>query len=349
MNLCIIPARGGSKRIPKKNIKPFCGKPLIAYSIETAKKSELFEKIVVSTDSEEIAEVSQKYGAEILYRPKELADDYAGSTEVFEHAINELNKENRYKFACMIYATAPFLQVEYLKEGLEELKNSTSCFSFSATTFDFPIFRGFEIIDDKAKMFFPEFMDKRSQDLKEAYHDAGQFYWKKLKCKEKFKFDGNIPILIPRYLVQDIDTMEDFIRAENMYRAVCSNDFDKWNVLKQKLNRKSKNINILNGNIYWVAIGQNIGIESYGKGDKFLRPVLVYKKLSHNYFLGIPLTSKEKQGNYFFEFEFKNKKSYAMFNQIKTFSSNRIIKYMGKISRQDFKLLKESFFEFITT
>ena len=349
MNLCIIPARGGSKRIPKKNIKNFCGKPLIAYSIETAKKSELFEKIVVSTDSEEIAEVSQRYGAEILYRPKKLADDYASSIDVFEHAISELNKENQYKYACMIYATAPFLEIEYLKKGLNELKKSKSCFSFSATTFDFPILRGFEIVDNKAKMFFPEFMDKRSQDLKESYHDAGQFYWKKIECKEKFKFDDNIPILIPRYLVQDIDTIEDFIRAEMMYKGYCENDFNKWNKLKQKLNNKTKNINILNGNIYWVAVGKNIGVESYGKGDKFLRPVLVYKKLSHNYFIGIPLTSKEKKGNYFFEFEFKNQKSYAMFNQIKTFSSNRIIKFMGRISRKDFKLLKESFTKFITT
>jgi len=221
MNLCIIPARGGSKRIPKKNIKNFCGKPLIAYSIEIAKKSKLFEKIVVSTDSEEIAEVSEKYGAKILSRPKELADDYTGSTEVFEHAINELNKDNKYKFACMIYPTAPFLEVKYLKEGLDKLKNSNTCYSFSATTYDFPIWRGFEIKEGKAKMFFPEYMEKRSQDLKEAYHDAGQFYWKKLSCNEKFRFDGNIPILIPRYLVQDIDTIEDFIRAEMMYKAYC--------------------------------------------------------------------------------------------------------------------------------
>jgi len=221
VNLCVIPARGGSKRIPKKNIKSFCGKPLIAYSIETAKRSKLFEEIVVSTDSEEIAEVSQKYGAKILWRPKELADDYAGSDEVFEHAINELNKENKYKFACMIYPTAPFLRVEYLKKGFEELKNSDACFSFAATSFEYPIFRAFEIVNDRCKMFWPENYYKRSQDLKEAYHDAGQFYWKKLNCKSNDVFFGkdSIPIIIPRYLVQDIDTMEDFIRAEMMYKA----------------------------------------------------------------------------------------------------------------------------------
>ena len=220
MNLCVIPARGGSKRIPKKNIKPFCGKPLIAYSIENAKKSGLFEKIVVSTDSEEIAKVAKNYGAEVLYRPKELADDFSTSMEVFEHAINELNKDKKYKFACMIYATAPLLDIKYLKEGLDRLKNSDSSFSFSATTYDFPIWRGFEIENQKAKMLWPQYLNTRSQDLKEVYHDAAQFYWKKLSCSEKFSFDGNIPIIIPRYLVQDIDTMEDFIKAELIYKAL---------------------------------------------------------------------------------------------------------------------------------
>jgi len=350
VNLCIIPARGGSKRIPKKNIKDFCGKPLIAYSIETAKKSNLFKKIVVSTDNEEIAKISETYEAEILWRPKELADDFTGSIEVFEHAINELNKKNEFQYACMIYPTAPFLQVEYLKKGLEELKKSEACYSFAATTYDFPIWRGFEIVKNKAKMFFPKFMDKRSQDLKEAFHDAGQFYWKKLSCKEKFNFNGNIPIIIPRYLVQDIDTMEDFIRAENMYKAIFQNEYDKWNELKQKLNKKNRYIDLKERKIFLVAIGKNIGVESYGKGEFFVRPVLVYKKLGRNYFLGIPLTTKEKKGNYFFEFEFiKGKKSYAMFNQIRTFSSNRIIKYLGRIQRKDFHLLKERFINFITT
>ena len=220
MNLCVIPARGGSKRIPKKNIKLFCGKPLIAYSIEKAKNSNLFEKIVVSTDSEEIADTAKNYGAEILYRPKELADDFSTSMEVFEHAVNELNKEKKYKYACMIYATAPLLDTKYLKIGLDRLKNSNSSFSFSATTYDFPIWRGFEIENRKAKMLWPQYLNTRSQDLKEIYHDAAQFYWKKLSCHEKFTFDGNIPIIIPRYLVQDIDTLEDFIKAELIYKAL---------------------------------------------------------------------------------------------------------------------------------
>jgi len=218
MNLCVIPARGGSKRIPKKNIKEFCGKPLIAYSIEVAKESKLFDKIVVSTDSNEIADVAKQYGAEVQIRPDELSDDYAGSTDVFEYVISQ---NPGFEYACMIYATAPFLQVKYLKQGLEELKKNDVCYTFSATTYDFPIQRGFKIIENKAKMIYPEFMKTRSQDLPEVYHDAGQFYWKKVDCEKKFSFDGNIPIIIPRYLVQDIDTLEDFVRAEIMYKVMC--------------------------------------------------------------------------------------------------------------------------------
>ena len=222
MNLCVIPARGGSKRIPKKNIKLFCGKPLIAYSIETAKKSRIFDKIVVSTDDEEIARVAEKYGVEVLRRPKELADDYTGTGDVFNHAIETLNKDGKYKYACMIYATAPFLKVEYLKEGYEKLKNSDACASFSVTSFEYPIQRAFKIVNGRCEMFDKSQFYKRSQDLEVAYHDAGQFYWKKIGCKSDDVFFGKdtIPIVIPRYLVQDIDTMEDFIRAEKMYQTV---------------------------------------------------------------------------------------------------------------------------------
>jgi len=219
LNLCIIPARGGSKRIPKKNIKLFCGKPLIVYSIETAKKSGLFDKIVVSTDDEEIAKVAKEYGAEVQMRPEHLADDYAGSDEVFEYVISQ---NPGFEYACMIYATAPFLRIEYLKEGYEKLKNSNACASFSATTFEYPIQRAFKIVNGRCEMFDKSQFYKRSQDLEVAYHDAGQFYWKKIGCKSDDVFFGKdtIPIVIPRYLVQDIDTMEDFIRAEKMYQTV---------------------------------------------------------------------------------------------------------------------------------
>jgi N-acylneuraminate cytidylyltransferase/pseudaminic acid cytidylyltransferase len=342
MNLCVIPARGGSKRIPKKNIKLFCDRPLIAYSIETAKESNLFDKIIVSTDSEEIAEVAKNYGAEIQMRPKELSDDYAGSIDVFDYVISQ---NPGFEYACMIYATAPFLKIDYLKKGLEELKNSNACYSFAAATYDFPVWRGFEIIDGQAKMFFPEYMEKRSQDLKEAYHDAGQFYWKRVNCTEKFRFDGNIPILLPRYLVQDIDTMEDFIRAEKMFKALKFDEFDKWNALKKDIHLKEKKVYIKEGGVYLVILGYNIGAEVYGKGKYFLRPVVILKKLTSKTFLGIPLTTKN---NRFFSFMYKDVMSYAMFNQIRTFDIKRIFKYHGMLKRSDFYRLKEEFKKFIS-
>ncbi len=220
-NIAIIPARGGSKRIPKKNIKNFLGKPLIAYSIETAQKSKLFEKIVVSTDDEEIARVALDFGAEVLKRPKELADDFTGTAEVTAHALKEYTG---FEFACTIYATAPFLQSIYLKDGLEELKqNKDAVMAFGVTTFDYPIWRSFRITEDnRCEMFWRENFPKRSQDLEEAYHDAGQFYWKRAGAKnDDISFGKNsIPIKIPRYLVQDIDTLEDWKRAEVMYKVL---------------------------------------------------------------------------------------------------------------------------------
>jgi len=219
MNIAIIPARGGSKRIPKKNIKLFCGKPLIAYSIETALKSKLFDKVVVSTDDDEIAQVAKKYGAEVLQRPKELADDFTGTGAVTAHALSIYKG---YKYACTIYATAPFLQVEYLKKGLNKLqKDNTAKKSFGVTSFEYPIWRSFRITDDnRCEMFWKENFHKRSQDLEEAYHDAGQFYWERVGEKlTDIPFGSeSIPIIIPRYLVQDIDTVEDWIRAEMMYK-----------------------------------------------------------------------------------------------------------------------------------
>ncbi len=220
-NIAIIPARGGSKRIPKKNIKNFLGKPLIAYSIETAQKSNLFEKIVVSTDDKEIARVAKEYGAEVLKRPKKLADDFTGTAEVTAHVLKEYTD---FEFACTIYATAPFLQSKYLKEGLEELKqNKDAVMAFGVTTFDYPIWRSFRITEDnRCEMFWRENFSKRSQDLEEAYHDVGQFYWERVGVKNNdISFGKNsIPIKIPRYLVQDIDTLEDWKRAEVMYKVL---------------------------------------------------------------------------------------------------------------------------------
>lgn len=225
MNLAVIPARGGSKRIPGKNIKQFDGKPLIAYSIETAINSGLFEKVIVSTDSEEVQEVARRYGAETPFlRPESLSDDHAGTRPVTNHAI-EYCKAHLFEpeYVCCIYATAPFLQQQYLRKGLEALKSDPEkLFSFSVTTFPFPIQRALKMNESGVSPMFPEYINHRSQDLPEAFHDAGQFYWGTTEgylSGEKIFSDKAAPVVLPRHLVQDIDTQEDWVRAELMYRA----------------------------------------------------------------------------------------------------------------------------------
>ena len=223
MIVAIIPARGGSKRIPNKNIKSFAGQPIISYSIKAAQETKLFERIIVSTDSEEIAEVAKSYGAEAPFiRPDELADDFAGTIPVLIHALNWLNEhESTADYFCCIYATAPFVQSEYIIKGLNLLKERNATTAFSVTTFAYPIFRALKIDDNgRLKMIWPEHENSRSNDLPEAYHDAGQFYWgnteKFMKGKTFFSSDA-VPLVIPRYLVQDIDTLEDWEIAEKMY------------------------------------------------------------------------------------------------------------------------------------
>ena len=223
--VAIIPARGGSKRIPKKNIKLFHGKPLIAYSIEVAIKSKLFSKVIVSTDDEEIAKIARSYGADVPFiRPKELSDDFTGTGAVISHAMAYLKEQGEnYDFACTIYATAPFLHEKYLIEGFEKLKSSNAKIAFSCTSMPFPIQRTFKITDnERCEMFWPENFMTRSQDLEEAYQDAGQFYWTNLNIDSNEIIFGkdSIPIILPRHLVQDIDTLEDWTRAEFMYEAL---------------------------------------------------------------------------------------------------------------------------------
>jgi pseudaminic acid cytidylyltransferase len=223
--IAIIPARGGSKRIPRKNIKDFFGKPLIAYSIEVALASKLFNKVVVSTDDEEIACIAKAYGAEVPFlRPKSLSDDFSVTTDVTKHALSYLKSQGQeYDFACTIYATAPLLQKEYLIKGYEVLKNTDAINSFSATTMPFPIQRTFKIdANGRCEMFTPEYAMTRSQDLEEAYQDAGEFYWSRLdKKSDEIMFGSDsIPIILPRHLVQDIDTIEDWQRAEIMYEVI---------------------------------------------------------------------------------------------------------------------------------
>ncbi len=233
--VAVIPARGGSKRIPRKNIKNFCGQPMIAYSIQAAQKSGLFDRIIVSTDDEEIAEVSRQYGAEIPFlRPKELADDFTGTGKVIQHCLKWLLDQEQGKnieYVCCIYATAPFMQVKYLQKGFELLKDRNTFYSFSITSYAFPIQRSIRIRPEGGvEPIFPEYIPKRSQDLEEAYHDAGQFYWGHTASFVEGKpvfHPKSEPVILPRYLVQDIDTPEDWQQAEQMYRALLSNGFLK--------------------------------------------------------------------------------------------------------------------------
>jgi pseudaminic acid cytidylyltransferase len=222
--VAIIPARGGSKRIPKKNIKEFHGLPLIAYSIQAALASKLFEKVIVSTDDEAIAQIAKKYGAEVPFlRPAELSNDFAVTGVVIDHALAYLKSQGEhYDYFCIIYATAPLIQVKYLQEAFEKLQNSDAKNAFSATSMPFPIQRTFKINNDRCEMFWPENFLKRSQDLEEAYQDAGQFYWTNLHRKATDIMFGkdSIPIILPRFLVQDIDTLEDWERAEVLYEVL---------------------------------------------------------------------------------------------------------------------------------
>jgi pseudaminic acid cytidylyltransferase len=225
VNIAIIPARGGSKRIPGKNIKLFSGKPIISYSIEAAKISGLFEKIIVSTDSQKIAHTAKEYGAEVPFmRPKNLSDDFTPTAPVLLHDLKRLRKNGVVpNYVCCIYATAPFVQPDYLKKGLELMIRKRASSVFSVTTFPFSIFRALNISEAGClKMFWPEHELARSNDLPEAYHDAGQFYWldskKFLKTKKIYTGDA-LPVILPRGLVQDIDTPEDWESAEAMYEV----------------------------------------------------------------------------------------------------------------------------------
>ena len=226
MNICVIPARGGSKRIPRKNIKEFNGKPIIAYSIEAALKSNCFDQVIVSTDDDEIAEVAKKYGAQVPFlRPDELSNDYAGTIPVIKHAIEWMeDNKSSVENVCCLYATAPFIRPQIISQAYQQLNNSKADYCFSVTSFVFPIQRAIKIVEkNKVSMFYPEHFNTRSQDLEEAYHDAGQFYWGKAQAfKDELQIFTEVatPYILPRYLVQDIDTPEDWIRAEAMHRVL---------------------------------------------------------------------------------------------------------------------------------
>jgi len=226
MKVAIIPARGGSKRIPKKNIKNFVGKPMIAYSIEAAIQSKIFDKVVVSTDDYEIAKISQEYGAEVPFmRPTELSDDFSGTHEVIGHAVQFLiNSGVNVTCACCIYATAPLIQLQDLREAFQLFRQGKWDSVFAATEFSYPIFRSFQLDKNNGlEMFFPEHYKSRSQDLPTAIHDAGQFYWANAKTwmgEPKGFSSSSTVILLPSWRVQDIDTLDDWKRAEIIYGSL---------------------------------------------------------------------------------------------------------------------------------
>jgi N-acylneuraminate cytidylyltransferase len=229
MNLCVIPARGGSKRIPRKNIREFCGKPMIAWSIEAAQTSQCFDHIIVSTDDAEIADVARQWRAEVPFmRPVDLANDFAGTTPVVAHVVEWFANQNLELGAvCCLYATAPFVQSADLRQGLDLLRETPSDrFVFTATTYAYPIQRALKINprSGQVQMWQPANFRKRSQDLEQAYHDAGQFYWATPSAwlTAGNLFEGSQALVLPRWRVQDVDTEDDWLHAELMHKALLS-------------------------------------------------------------------------------------------------------------------------------
>ncbi len=226
MNLAVIPARGGSKRIPRKNIKNFCGKPIIAWSIQAALDADCFDDIIVSTDDREIADVAIECGAKVPFmRCAELADDHTPTIPVIADAIRKYAEiytmpDN----VCCIYSTAPLIKAENINNGLLTLEKNNPAYVFSATEYVAPVQRAFRITKQGfVEMFQPEYFNSRSQDLEPAFHDAGQFYWGRSDTwlSEKIFFsDDSIPLILPRKQVQDIDTLEDWSNAEILFQLL---------------------------------------------------------------------------------------------------------------------------------
>ena len=213
MNIAIIPARIGSKRIKKKNIKIFNGKPLIYYSIQAAKKSKIFDKIFVNTDSKKISEIARKYGADVPFlRPKELSDDFTSTKDVIKHSIQWcLDNKINPKYICCIYPTAPFLNFKNIIKSFKLLNQKRYNFIFSASKFQSSVYRSFYIKENKLKKIFSKFINFRSQQFKDCYYDAGQFYWGSVNSwqnKEIFSDNSGI-IEVPVHEVHDLNTPDD--------------------------------------------------------------------------------------------------------------------------------------------
>lgn len=224
MTICVIPARGGSKRIPRKNIRPFNGKPVIAWSIEAAEAAGVFDRVVVSTDDPEIAEVAQSFGAETPFmRPAEISDDHATTIDVVRHAIEWLDQNGGAPAElCCLYATAPFASPNDIRVGKALLDEAD--FAVPVAPFEFPIQRAVAITDaGRLRMFAPDQYKTRSQDLTEAWHDVGQFYWGRTdawRTVETLFGPDTAALQVPRWRVQDIDTEEDWKRAEILARVL---------------------------------------------------------------------------------------------------------------------------------
>ena len=224
MNIAIIPARGGSKRIQRKNIKDFAGQPMIAYAIMVAKLSGLFEHIVVSTDDEEIAAIANQWGAETPFvRPVELANDYTATVPVIAHGINACYALNWvFDNVCCIYPGVPFLQIEDIKAGFLLFVESAEDYCFSVTEYPSAVQRALKHLGNgKMQPLYPQYEQTRTQDLEQAYHDAGQFYWGKAAGwlhNQNIQSSG-VGYVIPNWRVVDIDTPEDWIRAERLFKA----------------------------------------------------------------------------------------------------------------------------------
>lgn len=227
-SIAIITARGGSKRIPRKNIKEFCGKPILAYSIEAAIQSGVFDTVMVSTDDREIADIAVKYGAEVPFlRSEKTANDFATTTDVLFEVLDEYEKRGEhYEVGCCIYPTAPFVTGEKLREGVEALTNSGADTLIPVVPFSYPPQRAMVIRDGQLLFRQPEYLVSRSQDLETHYHDAGQFY---LFYTESYRKNGNLllgkilPLVVSELEVQDIDNLTDWEIAEMKYRLMMQN------------------------------------------------------------------------------------------------------------------------------
>jgi pseudaminic acid cytidylyltransferase len=225
MNLCVIPARGGSKRIPRKNIKNFCGKPMIAWSIKVAQESQLFDRIIVSTDDEEIARIARDSGAETPFkRPVELADDLTPTAPVVGHAVEScISLGWNVEYGCCLYPCAPFLRVDDLVKSYGLAIDTDAEFVYPVTEYAHPIQRAMrQMPNDTMQFYSPQFEFTRTQDLEKSYHDAGQFYWGTASAwleNKKMHTDG-IGMPIPNWRVVDIDSEDDWKRATIIFESL---------------------------------------------------------------------------------------------------------------------------------